>query len=139
MAESRRRSWVRSALLVGVVYALVGIVFAVPAAHVRAWRLAAWVLSIMACSAHIVWERFRLRNSPRSASLHVALAAALGAFGLAVGANVHALSKGSTNHHRHLLLLALAVWPVITALPAFFVAFAANIALVRALGNVQDQ
>jgi hypothetical protein len=139
IAESRRRSWVRTAVFVGIVYALVGIVFAVPATHVRAWRLAAWIVSIMAYAAHIACERFRLRNSPGSASLHVALAAALGAFGLAVGANIHSLSAGPANQHRHLLLLALGVWPVITALPAFFVAFAANIALLHALGNVQDQ
>jgi len=40
-----RQSWVRPAVLLGVWYALTGIVFAVPAIHVQAWRLTAWVVS----------------------------------------------------------------------------------------------
>src|SRR6266699_3299390 len=64
------------------------------------------------------------------AALHVAFAVELGAFGLAVGANIHSLSAGSTQH-RHLLLLSLGIWPVITALPAFRVAFGTNMVLAR--------
>jgi hypothetical protein len=71
--------------------------------------------------------------------LHVAFAVALGAFGLAVGANIHSLSVGSTNLHRQLLLLSLGIWPVITALPAFLVAFVTNIVLARAPRNVQGR
>lgn len=127
------------AVFLGIVYAFVGIVFAIPATHVRAWRLAAWAVSIMGYAAHIAYERSRLQNSPGPASLHVAFAVALGAFGLAAGANIHSLSSRSTNQHRQLLLLALGIWPVITALPAFFVAFAASVVLERALGRLQDQ
>lgn len=127
--------WVRAALLLAVVYAFVGIVFAVPATHVQAWRLAAWGVSVVAYAAHIAYERFRLRDSPATAAVHVALAVALGAFGLAVGANVHSLATGSGSQHRPLLLLALAIWPVITALPAFVVALAASAVLVRARGR----
>ena len=119
-------------VILGVVYAFVGIVFAMPASHVKAWRLAAWVVSAVAYAAHICYERFRLQNSPRLSALHVALAAALGAFGLAVGANIHSLSAGSTNEHRRLLLLALLVWPIITALPAFLVALVAGWVLALA-------
>ena len=108
------------AVFLGIGYALVGIVFAVPATHVPEWRLAAWGFSAIGYAAHIAYERFRLRNSPGSAALHVTFVA-LGAFGLAVGANIHSLASGS-NHHRQLLLLALGIWPVITALPAFLVA-----------------
>lgn len=126
MGESPRHSWVRTAVFLGIGYALVGIVFAVPATHVQAWRLAAWVVSTIGYAAHIAYERFRLQNSPGSAALHVAFAVALGAFGLAVGANIHSLSAGSTNQHRQLLLLSLGIWPVITALPAFLVAFGTN-------------
>src|SRR5437588_5867193 len=132
MGESLRQSWVGTAVFVGIGYALVGIVFAVPATHVRAWRLAAWALSAVAYAAHIAYERFRLQNSPGSAALHVAFAAALGAFGLAVGANIHSLSAGSIQH-RHLLLLSLAIWPVITSVPAFLVAFGINMVLARML------
>src|SRR5260370_34680051 len=105
MGESPRQSWVRAAVFLGIAYALVGMVFAAPASHVQAWRLAAWVVSAIGYAAHIAYERFRLQNSPGSAALHVAVAVALGAFGLAVGANIHSLSAGSTNQHRQLLLL----------------------------------
>jgi hypothetical protein len=139
MGESPRQSWIRAAVLLGIGYALVGIVFAVPAAHVQAWRLAAWVVSAIGYAAHIAYERFRLRNSPGSAALHVAFAVALGAFGLAVGANIHSLSTRSTNQHRQLLLLSLGIWPVITALPAFLVALGTNVVLARALGSAQGK
>src|SRR5438270_5523223 len=126
MRESTRQPWIRAMVLVGVVYAFVGIAFAVPADHVKVWRLAAWVVSAISYAAHFCYERFRLGNSPRSSALHVALAVALGAFGLAVGANIHSLSLGSTNEHRRLLRLALGLWPAITALPAFLVALGAS-------------
>lgn len=119
-------------ILVGLFYALVGIVFAWPAEHARAWRLAAWVVSAVAYAAHIGYEHFRLHNPPRRAALHVAAGVALGAFGLAVGANLHALSVPSTPGHRRLLLIALAAWPAITAVPAFLVALTAAALLGRA-------
>ena len=130
-AESPRRKWVPAAVLVGIGYALVGIAFALPTGHVRAWRLAAWAVSAVGFAAHIAYERFRLRSSPGSAALHAALAAALGAFGLAVGANIHALSAGSGTRHRQLVHLSLAIWPVITAVPAFLVALVASVVLRR--------
>src|SRR5206468_8202439 len=99
MGESPRQSWVRTAVLLGIGYALVGIAFAVPATHMQAWRLAAWVVSAMGYAVHIAYERFRLQNSPGSAALHVAFAVALGAFGLAVGANIHSLSAGRSEEH----------------------------------------
>jgi hypothetical protein len=131
MRESSRQPWVRVVVLLGFVYAFVGIVFAIPAGHVKVWRLAAWVVSAFAYAAHICYERLRLRNSPRSAALHVALAVALGAFGLAVSANIHSLRLGSGNEHRRLLLLALGLWPVITGLPAFLFALSAGWVLAR--------
>jgi len=137
LSEQPRRSWVRAAVLLGVGYGLVGVVFAVPATHVQAWRLAAWVVSAIGYAAHIAYERFRLQSSPASAALHIACAVALGAFGLAVGANIHSLAVGSTTQHRQLLLLSLAIWPVMTALPAFLVALAINVVLARALGSAQ--
>jgi hypothetical protein len=54
------------------------------------------------------------------------LAAALGAFGLAVWANVHAVSATTTNQHKHLLLIALAAWSAITFVPAFLVGLAGS-------------
>ena len=139
MDKSPRQSWVRTAVLLGIGYALVGIVFAVPTTHVQAWRLAAWVVSAIGYAAHIVYERVRLQNSPAPAALHVACAVALGAFGLAVGANIRSLSAGSTSQHRQLLLLALGIWPVMTALPAFLVALSTSVVLTRALRRVRGK
>jgi hypothetical protein len=124
-------------VLLGAAYALIGIVFAVPATHVYAWRRAAWVVSALLYTAHIAYERFRLQNSPGSAALHVACAVALGAFALAIGANIHSLFSGSAHQHRQLLVLSLGIWPVMLALPAFLVALAKNVVLVRAFGRVQ--
>src|SRR5947208_12226276 len=102
MGESPRQSWVCTAVFLGIGYAVVGIVFATPATHVQAWRLAAWAVSAIGYAAHIAYERSRLKNSPGPAALHVAFAVGLGGFGLAVGANIHSLSAGSTNQHRQL-------------------------------------
>lgn len=136
MGESFRSRWIRAAFLLGAWYAFVGITFAVPANHAQAWRLAAWAVSGTAYAAHIAYERVRLQSSPSVSALHVAVGVALGAFGLAVGANVHSLSTGSTPQHQRLLLLALGLWPVLTAVPAFLVALGANVILARALeGN----
>jgi hypothetical protein len=129
MDASRRRSWIGTALLLGVVYSLIGILFALPADHVREWRLAAWMVSGAAYAAHIGYEHLRLRNSPRQTALHVTVGVAIGAFGLAVAATVHELLTAS--HYRLSLLLALVLWPIITALPAFLVALAAGTLLKR--------
>jgi hypothetical protein len=59
------------------------------------------------------------------------LAAALGALGLAVGAIIHARSAGTPSQHQQLLLVALAVWPVITGVPAFLVGLGASGLLTR--------
>lgn len=138
MNEARRQPWARAVVLVGVMYALIGVVFAWPASYVRVWRLAAWLVSAAAYAAHIGYERFRLRNPPRRAALHVALAVALGAFGLAVGAIIHSLSVASTAQHRRLLLVALVVWPIMTGLPAFLVALAASKVLARLSAAIKN-
>jgi hypothetical protein len=85
----------------------------------------------VAYATHLGYERFRLRNSSLTAALHVALAAALGALGLAVGAIVHARSVGTPSQHQRLLLVALAAWPVITGVPAFLVGLGASGLLAR--------
>jgi hypothetical protein len=122
-------SWIRAALLVGVVYLIIGRVFALPAEHVRVWRLAAWILSACAYAAHIGYEHFRLRNPPRVAALHVALAVAIGAIGLALAGMIHSLSAGSGIGAAW--LLALVVFPAATAVPAFLGALVAGVVLPR--------
>jgi hypothetical protein len=129
MDASHRQAWFRAALLVGVVYLLVGRLFALPATHLRGWRLAAWVVSGAAYAAHIGYEHFRLRTSPRVTALHVALAVVIGAFGLAVTGMIHSLSSASAI--RPAWLLALVLWPAVTAVPAFLVALLVGAALAR--------
>ena len=126
------RSWVRALLLVAVAYAAIGIVFArlaVDANHVRVWRLAAWLASAVVAAAHIWYEQYRLGSAPRPTALHAAGAVALGAFGLALAANVHWLFAGT--HGQRPPLLALPVWPVVTAVPAFLAALAIAAVLAR--------
>src|SRR5262245_27813909 len=102
VSEKRGGTWIPMAIVLGAFYALVGIVFAIPSGHVRFWRLAAWGVCAVAYAAHVTYERLALRRSSLISALHVALAAALGAFGLAVGAIAHSLSIPSSSHHRDL-------------------------------------
>jgi hypothetical protein len=117
-----------------VAYAVIGILFGVldnsaDVNHVRLWRLAAWVVSAAVAAAHIGYEHYRLGASPRLTALHAAGAVALGAFGLALAANVHWLF--AETHRQRPPLLALPAWPVITALPAFLLALAVATVLAR--------
>jgi hypothetical protein len=132
---------VRAVLYLGVAYLTAGLLFGTLAGQAAstqvrvAWRWAAWVVSAIAFGAHIVYEQVRLRSSPRITALHVSAAAGLGAFGLAVAANVHAQTI-SPHQHSLILLLSLAIWPVMTALPAFVVALVAAILFARAWRSV---
>jgi hypothetical protein len=84
-------------MLAGAVYLVAGITFAAlagwaPSPQMRvAWRLAAWLTSGAAFAAHVGYEHFRLRTLPLATASHAAAAVAVGAFALAVAANVHAL------------------------------------------------
>ena len=129
MVESGRQPWLRAALLLGLVYFLIGRVFAVPTQHVHAWRLVAWGISGGVYATHIWYEHFRLRNSPRLAAAHVALAVAIGAFALAIAGMLH--SRSMALGIRPAWLLALVLWPAITALPAFLGALVAGALLSR--------
>jgi len=117
-------------ILFGVVYLVVGVAFPNPSAANKAqfmWRLGAWLICLVAFAIHIGLEHFRFRNSAKRTALHVALSVALGAFGLAAAANIHALRVGTGN--QRLLALALVIWPIITGVPAFIVAYLINLVL----------
>lgn len=129
MSAPGQQSWFGTAILIGAVYCVAGIVFALPSDHARGWRLAAWVISAAVYAAHIGYEQVRLGNSARAIALHTALAVAAGAFGLAVAANIHEGWVASS--YRRSLALALVAWPALTAVPAFFVALVAAAALAR--------
>lgn len=123
----------RAVLLVGAVYGFLGLALGAVAngaasSQLRVgWRLAAWVLSGLAFAAHIAYAHARLGTRPASTALQASLAAALGAFLLAVVATAHARWIGASNLHA--FALALVAWPVLTAAPAFVVALAAAAAL----------
>jgi hypothetical protein len=124
------KPWIRTVILVGVLYFVVGFVFALPSGHVRGWRLAAWFVSGALYAAHLWYEHFRLSNSSRAKASHAAMAGALGAFLLAVAATVHA-SIVPSHAPYWLFLIALVAWPVFTAVPAFLVALVFGAVLDR--------
>ena len=123
-------------VLFGLLYLIAGLVFGSLAGRAAShqwvvlWRLAAWVISALAFGTHILYEQVRLRSSPKVTALYVAAAAGLGAFGLAAAANIHSVTATAPGSSRR-LLLALAVWPVMTMLPAFGVALVAAYLLAR--------
>ncbi len=131
MNDTHRQSWFRPVIVLAAFYGVVGVTFALPASHVRVWRLAAWLVSGVGYLAHVGYERFRLHSAPLPAALHVAFAAALGALGLAIGAFIHSLSAASPSEHQRLLLVALVAWPVITGVPAFLIGLGASGLLAR--------
>jgi hypothetical protein len=129
---------VRTVLFLGVVYSGVGIVFGALAGRAAssegrvAWRWAAWAVSAAVFGAHILYERARARSSRHTTALHASLAAAVGAFGLAIAANIYVHTVGA-REHALALALSLAIWPVMTALPAFVVARVAAALVDRVL------
>jgi hypothetical protein len=137
MDKSDRKPWLRAALLLGVVYFVIGIGFGVFASRAASnsmretWNRLAFVTSAVAFAVHICYEHFRLRNSTFKTAWHVSIAVALGGFLLAVNANVHGLWVGSSN--QRLLAIALVAWPALTGVPAFLVALvaAAGLSLVQ--------
>jgi hypothetical protein len=129
-----RSAWVSATFVAGCLYLLIGLVSAdfaggVPGPRQRFWRWMAWVLSAIVFGTHVARDRIRMRFSAASTAFHAALGAALGALGLAISATIHGY-RVSTPHLRA-VQLSLLIWPVITAIPAFFVAFLAAIAIRR--------
>lgn len=124
-------------ILVGVVYFVVGIAFGAFAGWsasnqmVVTWRLLAFFTSAVAFAVHIGYEHFRLGNSPLITALHASMAVGVGAFALAVSANVHGQWVASS--HQRSLVFALVAFPALTAIPAFVVALvaAAGLVLIR--------
>ena len=129
---SSKYQWLCAVILFSMVYLVVGVGFPNPSTPNKTqfmWRLAAWLTCAVAFAIHIGLEYFRFRSSILRTALHAAASVALGAFALAAAANIHALNAGTGNHR--LLALALVLWPVITGLPAFVVAFVAATVFAR--------
>lgn len=117
------QAWIRTALLFGVGYFVIGKAFSLPAEHAQLWRWAAWVASGIIYAVHIWHEHFTVRSSARVAAQHVAVAVGVGAFILAVAGMIHSLSAAVP--FRLNWLLALILWPLLTGIPAFLGAFVA--------------
>ena len=126
MDDSGRQRWLRTVILVGVLYFAVGIATAALAGAAASdqmrffWRLSAFVISAAIFAAHIAYEHFRLGKKARPTAWHASVAVAFGAFALALMANIHDL--GSASGYRPRMLIALVGWPLLTAVPAFIVA-----------------
>jgi hypothetical protein len=123
------------ALIVAVWYFFIGYGSAVldpslPARMRFAWRFAAWIACFVAFAIHIGFLRFKFRKSPLSTALNVSMAVALGGFMLAVAATIHAAMVPSHAPYWQ-FLIALIVWPLITALPAFVIALPSAWLLTR--------
>ena len=131
-----RTAWLRTAILVGLAYFLVGRLFAVPGEHARAWRLAAWAVSGIIYAMHFRYELVSLRNPPRVLALHLAVAVAIGAFALAFALTIRSVAVHGSLEAKW--LLALVLFPLVTALPAFLVALVAAVALARRGGSTGD-
>ena len=116
-------------IVLSVVYLIIGLAFGAFAgwsasSQMRVtWRLLAFLTSAVAFAIHIGYEHFRWGNSPLITAAHASMAVAVGAFALAVAANVHGQWVGSS--HPRLLAFALVAWPALTAIPAFVVALVA--------------
>jgi len=125
----------RTVILIGALYLAIGLTFSALAGSASShkiqvvWRLLAYLVSAGVFSAHVAYEYFRLRSAPRIAAWHAAAAVALGAFGLAVAANLHARFGPAAT--RHAIGVAIIAWPLLCGLPAFVVAFAATAVLSR--------
>jgi len=126
MNVSSNQRWLSTVIPVGVLYFAVGIASAALAGAAASnqmrffWRLSAFVISAVVFAAHIGYEHFRLRNTGRRTAWQASVGVALGAFALALTANIHDL--GSASGYRPRMLIALVAWPLLTAVPAFIVA-----------------
>ena len=130
------KPWGRVAILIGILYVVAGYGSAaldpsVPDYARFAWRLTAWAVCLAVFAAHIGYEHSRPSVSPRTIALHVAAAVALGGFLLAAAATVHAAVTATSSAPFWLHIVALAVWPAITGLPAFVVALLISLVVAR--------
>lgn len=141
MNDSGRQQWLRRVILVGVLYAAVGLASSAVAGAATSnqmqffWRLSAFVISGVVFAAHLAYEHFRLCNAAWPTAWHASVAVAFGGFVLALAANIHDL--GTPSGYRPRMLIALVAWPLLTGVPAFIVALvvAAGLGVIRHGGH----
>ena len=123
-------------VIVGVAYVVIGVATAALAGTaasprgVTAWRLAAWLLSLAAFLAHLVYDRLRPDSTSASTARHVAAAVALGAFLLAAAGPVR--SHWATPNFWRVAALSVVVWPILAGIPAFVAALVLGSIIGRA-------
>ena len=133
MNDSHNRRWLAEAIFLGLIYCGVGMASSALAGAAASgsmrsfWRLFAFGASGIVFAAHIGHEHFRFNSSARTTAWHVAVGVAIGGFALALAANVHDL--GSAAGYRPRMLIALVAWPLLTAVPAYVVAWVVAAAL----------
>ena len=118
--------WYNAAIVVGVLYFAITVTTGALAAMAQTgrglflWRLSAFVFCGIAFLTHIAYEHFRLHSTAKATACHTSIAVVIGALALAVSANMNDLITGSG--YRGRMLLALIIWPILTAVPAFIAA-----------------
>ena len=112
---------VARALVVGLLYVIIGVVTAGQAS--RAWRLSAWVLCLVVFLAHLVAERVRFGRTRRDSAWSLALGVSSGALLLALAGPVRS-HWGTPTQGR--ALLAIVIWPLLLGIPAFLAGLAGS-------------
>ena len=128
MSNPGAKRWLTMAVLAGAAYLAIGVAPAALAGAATSdqmrefWNVSAFVVCGIVFVAHMAHEHFQLRSNARLMAWHTATGVALGGLGLALVANIHDL--GSASGYRPRMLVALVAWPLLTAAPAFVVAWA---------------
>jgi hypothetical protein len=123
MKNSDGPRWYNAAIIVGVLYFAITVTTGAVAALVESdraqflWRLSAFIFCGLVFLGHIAFEQFRVHSTPKATACHTSIAVAIGALALAISANMNDLFFASG--YRWRMLLALVLWPILTAVPAF--------------------
>jgi hypothetical protein len=122
-----RRSSLRQACAIGTLYLFIGLATTAlsSAGPVRVVRLSAWVASAIVFAVHVWRERVTAGASRRTAALAAALGVAIGGFGVALAANIHAMGTSASLSLR----LSLIIWPIMLGVPALVAAWILAFAL----------
>lgn len=114
-------------MLVAVVaYILIGLAGGLAASaasprQVMAWRLAAWVLSLLTFLGHVAFLRLRRSGRLARAATQVAMSVAIAACVLALAGPVR--SHWGQSGIGRVAALSVILWPVLTGIPAFGFAY----------------
>ena len=133
-------TWSPRALVVALIYALVGLVTVAASraagdadvqAAVRLIRSISWLLSAVLFFVHLVIEN-RSRPKPAVAAWHASAAVAMAALVLALVATMRQIGAGN---NRPAVFIAIAAWPILTGLVSFLVGVVLSRVLGSAAGN----